>query len=105
MSFAVQNAKWDSYNPDLMKCYRKVPRLIECEAAYYFPADTDVCAPDIPGDGDRKEQDGEGELIGGGGRGANNGSSGGGAGNLVLHVRSGDIFSTAVLPQYGQVPL
>ncbi|CAN0041429.1 unnamed protein product [Laminaria digitata] len=104
--------------PKLRECMAKVPRLVGCEAAYYFPQDIDVCHPPEEGKGDRNEstggelEDGEGErgrgaAVGGGavdglqekeGR-----SRTSGAGNLVMHIRSGDIFETSTLTGYGQV--
>lgn len=89
----------------------KVPRLIGCEAAYYFPQDIDICHAPEEGARDRNESRG-GELEEGG-AGAAGGAvdtlqenkEGGsrGAGNLVIHIRSGDIFEYSTLTGYGQV--
>lgn len=64
----------------------KAPRLLDCEAAYYFPQDIAVCP--------RKKK----PFLALGDR-----NRPGGAGNLVLHVRSGDIFFDRVVPYKGQV--
>ncbi|CAN0030474.1 unnamed protein product [Ectocarpus fasciculatus] len=123
----------------------KAPRLLGCEAAYYFPQDITVCPkkknafavrnerkqlseenPDV-GFGSRgglPNSDIEGRDRTAGGRNVNGSTpnkeqntqrilqvdhdveqDGGGAGNLVLHVRSGDIFFDRVVPYKGQPPL
>ncbi|CAM9408479.1 unnamed protein product, partial [Hapterophycus canaliculatus] len=34
------------YNPELLKCVSRAPRLLGCEAAYFFPKDVDICPAD-----------------------------------------------------------
>ena len=93
-----------AYNvPGLTECMAKVPRLLGCEAAYYFPQDVDICpAPKeeaIEVGRDRNESRGGGleeagtEAAAGvvGVQEENEGRHKG-AGNLVIHIRSGDIF-------------
>ncbi|CAM9796401.1 unnamed protein product [Ectocarpus fasciculatus] len=88
-------------------------RLTECEAMYYFPTDVDICSSsynhnndDVDGIGDggitveavsRSEEE---EAIEGG-----NGNGKNAPANLVIHVRSGDIFADPVHPAHGQPPL
>lgn len=67
----------EEYNPELLKCIKRVPRTPGCTAAYFFPKDVDLCAA-------LKKDNSH-------------------AGNLVINVRSGDIFTDAVLSYYGQV--
>ncbi|CAM9453542.1 unnamed protein product [Ectocarpus sp. 8 AP-2014] len=133
-------------------CMVKAPRLLGCEAAYYFPQDITVCPekkkafavrnerkqlseenPDNPDDvgfrprGGLPNTDIEGrdQTTGGSNPQSVNENSPdkeqdtqrtlqvnhdveqdhGGAGNLVLHVRSGDIFFDRVVPYKGQPPL
>ncbi len=69
------------YTPGLKECVKKSPRIFGCEAAYWFPMDINVCdSIETP------KSDG-----------------GAGAGNLVIHVRSGDAFVSPVHHGYGQV--
>ena len=98
--------------PRLRACIAKVPRLLGCESAYYFPKDLDVCEGPDGGDGglDGETDDGgleeEKKEEAGGAKGGLEGvekQQPKGAGNLVVHIRSGDIFSTSVLSYYGQV--
>lgn len=98
--------------PHLRACIAKVPRLLGCESAYYFPKDLDVCEGLGGGGGGRggaTEDNGFEEEKEGEAGGVEGGLAGGqkqqhkGAGNLVIHIRSGDIFSTNVLSYYGQV--
>lgn len=67
-------------NENLTACVENVPRLLGCEAAYFFPAGVDICPP------------AKSTLR---------------AGHLVVHVRSGDIFNGMVrestIRRYGQV--
>lgn len=65
------------YNPELLECIKRVPHMPGCESAYFFAKNIDVCAPTKT------------DTIR--------------AGNLVINVRSGDIFQDAVLGYYGQV--
>ena len=76
------------YTPGLVQCVETLPPLIGCEAAYLFPIDVDVCLPNISGDEGDEEQD----LEGGSEERTVIGQES--AGNLVIHVRSGDIFFT-----------
>lgn len=70
-------------NEPLTACIEK-SRVLECEAAYYFPTDVDIC--DNPYSAR--------ENVGA----ADN------AGHLVVHVRSGDIFTyREASGRYGQV--
>ena len=117
------------YNPTLRECVKKVPRLLGCEAAYYFPMDIDVClggelkaaageveegegpsaghgwkrriSDDVRLQGDVDDRRVEGEDGGGGDNDADGEEEK--VGKLVLHVRSGDIFKDDVLWYYGQV--
>ena len=109
--FIVDEKGHRHYVPHLRACIARVPRLLACESAYYFPKDHNVCdVPDGGGGGrddavegrglDEEEEDGE--------AGAKDGLAGKeeqpkGAGNLVIHIRSGDIFDNDVLSYYGQV--
>lgn len=43
------------YNPKLLKCIKSAPRLLGCEAAYYFPTDIDVCTREKSREGGRRE--------------------------------------------------
>lgn len=129
----VDDPDHDFHNPGLKKCISRAPRLVGCEALYYFPKDVDLCpAPDSAdsaesappalasssaGDGDG--QDGAGPHIiemsdvmvpysskSGEEEKAeqfDEEEDGPVAGNLVVHVRSGDIFEDDVLSYYGQV--
>ncbi|CAM9811215.1 unnamed protein product [Ectocarpus sp. 12 AP-2014] len=167
----LDSPEHEFHTPGLKECIARAPRLLACEAAYYFPKDVDLChataaaaAPSSEhnrqssyqggwpddlerrrrnrrlggGDGDESigkdgagaaTTGGEGAAADGGGQqtqGENEegvedeemrpageeereqgggGGGGGGDGNLVLHVRSGDIFSDKVLAYYGQPPL
>lgn len=69
----------DEYNPALVQCIKKVPRMPGCESAYFFPKDVDVCSSSADSSENVR------------------------AGSLVVHVRSGDIFTDAILSYYGQV--
>ncbi|CAM9966980.1 unnamed protein product [Pylaiella littoralis] len=115
--------------PGLKRCIKQAPRLLGCEAAYYFPEDVDLCptaaaSPTRPPVNQREEK----KIDSGGGRHLLNvsklaeatpsneeeggqvevawGRRGGrGEGTLVLHVRSGDVFGETPLSSYGQPPL
>ncbi|CAM9146176.1 unnamed protein product [Scytosiphon promiscuus] len=39
-----QRENHEFYNPGLLKCVARAPRLLGCEAAYYFPKDIDICS-------------------------------------------------------------
>lgn len=65
-----------------------IPRPFGCEAAYWFPVDIDVCDS-------IETTNSDGDLHGS--------YDEAGGGNLVLHVRSGDIFVNPVHNEYGQV--
>ncbi|CAM9267666.1 unnamed protein product [Ectocarpus sp. 12 AP-2014] len=84
----LDNPERSKYLPHIRDCMAKAPRLLGCEAAYYFPQDIAVCP--------RKKK----PFLALGDR-----NPPGGAGNLVLHVRSGDIFFDRVVPYKGQPPL
>ncbi|CAM9497054.1 unnamed protein product, partial [Ectocarpus fasciculatus] len=173
--YQLETPEHEFHTPGLRECIARAPRLLACEAAYYFPKDVDLCPaagatapsserdgqssdqgsrPDdlerrrkggrLGGGGDSGESTGKGEARAAatGGEGATTdggigqtqgenekgaggeeeeeeeeemrpageekggeGGGGGGEGNLVLHVRSGDIFSDQVLAYYGQPPL
>lgn len=120
------------YNPNLLECIKSAPRLLGCEAAYYFPTDIDVCTREKSIEGGRRELLTT-QTTGPGGKkrritgvendeGSRNirrrtdgetrnedsevdddGDDEKGAGKLVLHVRSGDIFDNDILSYYGQV--
>ncbi|CAN0323051.1 unnamed protein product [Pylaiella littoralis] len=88
----------------LKRCIRQAPRLLGCEAAYYFPMDVELC-PSAAASSSKlveatpsNEQEGQVELTWGG-------REGGGEGTLVIHVRSGDAFGEHPLSSYGQPPL
>jgi len=79
------------------------PRIVGCEAAYWFPMDVDVCgsnetpsndgaAPTSSTEGGESSVDVSQEKF-----------EEGGDGNLVIHVRSGDIFKSSIHESYGQV--
>lgn len=92
-------SRWrdEFYNPGLKKCISRAPRLLGCEAAYYFPKDIDLChEAAAPAGGHEASTSGEDQEPG-----QHEGGQSGG--NLVVHVRSGDIFDDAVLKSYGQV--
>lgn len=77
---------------ELALCIRSV-RLLECEATYYFPKALDVCGSS---DSD------SGRLATPASVSAS--SNGETAGNLVMHVRSGDVFRMGkAYGSYGQV--
>lgn len=70
-----------NHAPGLFKCVKNLPQLVGCEAAYLFPTDIDMCPS--------KRENNKGEEKE--------------AGNLVIHVRSGDIFASTPAPGMGQV--
>ncbi|CAM9239044.1 unnamed protein product [Laminaria digitata] len=79
---------------ELALCIRSV-RLLECEATYYFPKALDVCG--------LSDSD-SGRLATPASVSAS--SNGETAGNLVMHVRSGDVFRMGkAYGSYGQPPL
>lgn len=80
VSTTVKDPTREIYNPALLQCIKNVPRMLGCESAYFFPKGVDVCSASTPG---WREKSGDG--------------------NLVIHIRSGDIFKDAVLNYYGQV--
>ena len=76
---------------ELALCIRSV-RLLQCEAAYYFPVSLDVCGPPDSSSGrlDTPSSVSESNIET--------------AGNLVIHVRSGDVFRYGnAHGTYGQV--
>lgn len=76
---------------ELALCVRSV-RLLDCEAAYYFPKSFNVCGL----------RDGSAGAIASNGRVAESITEP--AGNLVIHVRSGDVFRYGrAHSSYGQV--
>lgn len=109
----------------LRDCIKKVPRLTGCEAAYYFPQDIAVCPAKTDPSSLQKRPDqtynirdnrdaasGSQRKLGlnDGQEGRNTSSLEGeqgdgeaGDGNLVIHVRSGDIFFDRVKARKGQV--
>lgn len=125
-AWQVKDPERVKYVPDLKDCVKAAPRLTGCEAAYFFPRDIAVCPhktntsstlkpPDqihhntldtrnvasgsqtslVLNDGweGRDQSHPEGER----------GPGEAGVGNLVIHVRSGDIFFDRVVPYKGQV--
>lgn len=86
--FPVNDQENPYYTPGLVECVEALPPLIGCEAAYLFPTDVDIC---LSKSGD--DDDGEHDLEGGVEDGTTDGQES--AGNLVMHVRSGDIFFAA----------
>ena len=91
----------------LKACIAKVPRLLGCEAAYYFPKGLDVChAPKEGGEGSNESTGGEFDRkeVGAVDHGSQEEAGANkGAGTLAIHIRSGDIFYDDVLANYGQV--
>ena len=89
------------YTPNLKKCIKSAPRLVGCEAAYFFPMDTDVCLSNQTSAGDtevlEKQPFNESHAVG-----AELEGEEAAAGNLVIHIRSGDIFVNP-FKKYGQV--
>lgn len=77
-------------NPELFQCIKLMPRLIGCEAAYYFPVGKDMC-PESARASHGRSAAGEGTA--------------GGAGTLAIHIRSGDVFKETPHVAYGQVKL
>lgn len=87
MPIAVRDKEHAYYNPGLLKCMKHPgPPVTGCEAAYLFPTDIDLCLSDTTTEGHALVENEEGV-----------------AGNLVIHIRSGDIFVDPVLFSYGQV--
>ena len=83
----IENAPsgW-SHDEPLTACIEK-SRVLECEAAYYFPTNVDICENAYPA----QESDGANSSVAE-------------AGHLVIHVRSGDIFRSRIAyGTYGQV--
>lgn len=97
-------------------------RVLECEAAYYFPTGVDICG--VPQEASSKkrpslalsqqQQDEEEEeessddavALNAGSMSSRSGSSLTGGGHLVVHVRSGDVFRIKkAYDSYGQVRL
>lgn len=98
------------FNPGLRECVDNLPQLGGCEAAYYFPTDLDVCAPTIGEEEQLDADEGKGTKITEGGAEPNAEIEGEGsqqrvpgAGNLVVHVRSGDIFREGAASYHVQV--
>lgn len=108
----------------LNECVKKAPRLRGCEAAYYFPQDIAVCPAKTNASSPQKQpgpthhdildnrdaaSGSQRSLVLNDGREGRYPSDledeqgGRGAGNLVIHVRSGDIFFDRVMPYKGQV--
>ncbi|CAB1107139.1 unnamed protein product [Ectocarpus sp. CCAP 1310/34] len=122
------------YTPELFECIKELPRIAGCEAAYFFPKDmaVDMCPLDETAERDhnnsnvrdvseKPRDDAPGVRLDWGERGQGREATGqeateqeeeekeeekeeGSAGNLVVHVRSGDIF-VRPHPDYGQPPL
>ncbi|CBJ33259.1 hypothetical protein Esi_0450_0011 [Ectocarpus siliculosus] len=113
------------YTPGLFTCIKELPWIIGCEAAYFFPTDMAVpmCPLDETAEGGNKnvrdisekpKDDAPGIQLdweeSGHGREATEQEEEeeeeeeeeGSAGNLVMHVRSGDIFVSPAHPGYGQ---
>ncbi|CAN0058419.1 unnamed protein product [Ectocarpus sp. 6 AP-2014] len=111
------------YTPGLFTCIKELPRITGCEAAYFFPTDMAVamCPLDETAEGDtervrdiseKPRDDAPGIQLDWGERrhGREATEQGeeeeeeeeGSAGNLVMHVRSGDIFVSPPHPEYGQ---
>eukprot|EP00752_Nemacystus_decipiens_P014352 g12769.t1 len=126
--YQLESPDSEFHTPGLLECVKKVPRLLECEAAYFFPRDYDVCRAGATPSAFADHEEGEAqsslrrhkldrqilsegtpdnEEKGGQVEPARSGREveGGGDGTLVLHVRSGDIFDDKVLAYYGQPPL
>lgn len=106
IQFPVETPGHPHNVPMLMNCIAKVPRLLGCEAAYYFPKDLDFCHMPEEREGLGDESAGgesDQEEAGAVDRSQEQDGTRGGAGNLVIHIRSGDIFSNEVLADYGQV--
>lgn len=98
----MDNPHHDYYTPSLRDCITTAPRLLGCEASYLFPLDLDVCgAPSQVEreEEERDEQEEENEEISRVPAGVGVGR---GAGNLVVHVRSGDIFDNSGKDYSGQ---
>lgn len=77
----VEDPDHKYYNPMIRGCIAKAPRLLGCEAAYFFPKDVDVCLSNPAEGGPNLGRLTQEQRV-----------EGGGAGNLLLHVRSGDVF-------------
>lgn len=86
MPIIVKDKEHAYYNPGLFKCMHTVPPVTGCEAAYLFPTAMDLCLSDTTTEGHALVENEEGV-----------------AGNLVMHIRSGDIFVDPVHHGYGQV--
>lgn len=88
------------FTPGLKRCVDNAPQMVGCEAAYYFPTDVDVCAPilGVAGGQQPKRRGKTAEIKEEGSQHRMHG-----AGNLVVHVRSGDIFREGVNPNHAQV--
>lgn len=122
----VKDPERVKYVPKLNDCVKKAPRLTGCEAAYFFPRDVTVCPAKTNPSSPHKQPDQPYHGIldhGGAAAGSRRNSvltdgwegrdqpsleearGGGeaGVGNLVIHVRSGDIFFDRVVPYKGQV--
>ncbi|CAN0085914.1 unnamed protein product, partial [Ectocarpus sp. 4 AP-2014] len=112
------------YTPGLFECIKELPRITGCEAAYFFPTDmaVDMCPSDETAERDnsnsnvryiseKPKDDAPGVRLDWGERGQGREATEqeeeeekqeGSAGNLVMHVRSGDIFVSPPHPDYGQ---
>lgn len=107
-TFLVETSGHRHNVPMLKECIAKVPRLLGCEAAYYFPKGLDFCH--VPGEGEGGGNESAGgeldeEEAGAVGRSRKQDGTRKGAGNLAIHIRSGDIFDNDVLSGYGQVQM
>lgn len=84
---ALEDWNGRATNEPLTACIEK-SRVLECEAAYYFPTDVDIC------DNPYSARENFGMNM----------SAADKAGHLVVHVRSGDIFTLReARGRYGQV--
>ncbi|CAM9229439.1 unnamed protein product [Ectocarpus sp. 12 AP-2014] len=113
------------YTPGLFACIKELPRITGCEAAYFFPTDmaVDICSLDDTAEREnnsnvrnvpeKTRDDAPGVRLDWGVRGRGQEATEqeeeeeedeeeGSAGNLVMHVRSGDIFVSPPHPDYGQ---
>lgn len=106
-TFSVETSGHRHNVPMLREFIAKAPRLLGCEAAYYFPKGLDYCH--VPEQGQKeidKRSGGELDMEGVGEIDGSHEQDGmKGAGKLVTHIRSGDIFDNNVLSGYRQVKM
>ena len=80
-----------------------VPRISGCEAAYWLPMDVDICGSlETPGHDESASSTMQGHEMASL-EDSQEGRKEAGDGNLVVHVRSGDIFKSEIHRSYGQV--